>query len=104
MEASSGSIVARFKYSKHGTDATRGAEVGTMEIYGGSRNEELEMVEFVLSTCQVPLVHWRTMGRHYKNDITPRHCSVSGHIVLGSSFFSGMGGVDGSRRVSNLET
>jgi hypothetical protein len=104
MEVSSESIIARFKYSKHGTDAIRGAEVGTMEIYGGSRNEDLETVEFVLSTCQVPLIHWRNMGRHYRNDVTPRNCSASGPIVLGNSFFSGMGGGDGSRRVSNLET
>jgi len=91
VEHSSNTIVARFTYSRDGTDATRGAEVGQLDIYGGSRSEEQEMVELVLSTVQVAIQHWKSMGRHYRNNITPRTCSVT---TMGNSFFAH----DGSQR------
>jgi hypothetical protein len=101
MEHSSSSIIARFTYSMHGTDATRGAEVGVLDIFGGSRSEDREMIELVLSTCQVPINHWKNMGRHYKNDVTPRNCSVVGPLTLGNSFFARDGSGLAARRASN---
>ena len=100
-ELGSESIVARFTYSMHGTDATRGAEVGTLDIFGGARSEDDDMVELVLSTCQVCINHWKAMGRHYKNNITPRNCSVAGGATLGNSFFAQDGSGEASRRASN---
>jgi hypothetical protein len=101
MEHSSSSVFARFTYSIHGTAATRGADVGVLDIFGGSRSRDTEVVEMVLSTCQVPVNHWKNMGRHYRNGITPRNCSVVGPVALGSSFFASDGRVSGIRRASN---
>jgi hypothetical protein len=98
VEQSSESIVARFAYSKVGTDATRGAEVGQLDIFGGSKSEDQAMIELVLATCVVAIQHWKSMGRHYKNDVTPRTCSVIG---LGNSYFANDGSRF-SRRASNL--
>jgi hypothetical protein len=101
MEHSSNSIVARFTYSIYGTNATRGAEVGLLDIFGGYRSGDTEVVELVLSTCQVPIYHWKNMGRHYRNDVTPRHCSIVGPLGLGNSFFAGNASRSGPRRASN---
>jgi len=99
IEHSSNSIVGRFAYSAQGTDATRGEAVGVLDIFGGSRSEDTDIVELVLSTVQVPLIHWKNMGRHYKNDVTPRNCGILGPITLSGSRLSGPG--DGRRRASN---
>jgi hypothetical protein len=96
VEQSSDSIVARFTYSEVGTDATRGAEVGQLDIYGGSRSEEQDTIELVLASCQIAMHHLKSMGRHYKNGVTPRNCSVSVSAV-GNSFFATPG-----RRASSL--
>jgi hypothetical protein len=77
IEHSSDSIVARFAYSQFGMDATRGAEVGQLDVYGGSRSEDQETIEVVISSCQVALQHFKSMGRHYRNDPTSRTCSVA---------------------------
>jgi hypothetical protein len=87
VEHGSDSIVARFSYSSFGTDATRGAEVGQLDIYGGSRSEDDDTIELVLASCQVVIHHLKSMGRHYKNDITPRTRSVS-TAAMGNSFFA----------------
>jgi len=101
FELGSESIVARFTYSVHGTDASRGAEVGTLDIFGGSRSEDEETIELILSTVLVPINHWKNMGRHYKNSVTPRNCSIAGGASLGNSFFARDGSGSASRRASN---
>lgn len=67
IELGSDSVYARFVYSKHGTDAKRGEAVGVLDIFGGSRSENADIVELVLCTVQIPILHFRNMGRHYKN-------------------------------------
>jgi hypothetical protein len=95
VEQSSDSIVARFAYSRDGTDATRGAEVGQMDFFGGNKSEDQNWVELVLATCVVAMQHWKSMGRHYRNDVTPRSCSIIG---LGNA----TGGTAHFRRASNF--
>jgi hypothetical protein len=65
-EASKGSVVARFTYSKNGTLATNGAEVGKLELY---RNEILceGDVTKVMASVMVPITHFKGMGRQYWN-------------------------------------
>jgi hypothetical protein len=82
VEQSSDSIVARFAYSRHGTDAKRGAEVGQMDFFGERRSEDQNWVELVFATSIVAMQHWKSMGRHYRNDVAPRSYSIVG---LGSS-------------------
>lgn len=87
IEISSDSIVSRFSYSKDGTDATRGAEVGQLDIYGGSQSEEQDTIELVIASCLVAINHFKCMGRHYRNNVTPRTCSI-GAAAMGNSFFA----------------
>jgi hypothetical protein len=101
FEFSSDSVIARFTYSELGTDAQNGGLVGRLDIFGGSRSEDIEMIEMVLCTCQVPISHWKNMGRHYRNDVTPRGCSVWGPPVLGNSLWARDGSREDSRRRSN---
>jgi hypothetical protein len=91
VENSSDSIVARFSYSRFGTDATRGGEVGQLDIYGGSRSEDQDTIELVISSCKVAIEHYKSMGRHYRNDVSPRRLSVSTDV--GSSFLPNLSGV-----------
>jgi hypothetical protein len=60
-------VAARFLYSRHGTDATKGAEVGSLDIYSGYDKEEDGAVEWILATLEIAIAHWKNMGRHYKN-------------------------------------
>jgi hypothetical protein len=69
-------IAARFVYSKYGTDASKGAEVGQLDIYSGYRSEEDSTVEWMVATCQIAIQHWKNMGRRYKNSV--RSMSSSG--------------------------
>jgi hypothetical protein len=78
VEQSSDSIVARFAYSKDGTSATRGAEMGQMDFFGGNRNDDQAWIELVFATSVIVMQHWKSMGRHYRNDVTPRSCSIVG--------------------------
>ncbi|KAF2434611.1 hypothetical protein EJ08DRAFT_567920, partial [Tothia fuscella] len=65
VERLSESIVARFSYSTVGTCATRGAEIGRLDIYGGSRSEDQDFIELVLASCQIAIDHYKSTGRHY---------------------------------------
>lgn len=78
VEQSSKDIVARFTYSRLGTTATRGAEVGKMDFYGGDATMPQTWIEFVFATSLVVMQHWKSMGRHYKNDDMPRSASITG--------------------------
>lgn len=78
VEQSSKDVVARFTYSRLGTTATRGAEVGKMDFFGGDGTMAQTWVEFVFATCVVVMQHWKSMGRHYKNDDMPRSASITG--------------------------
>jgi hypothetical protein len=97
VENSSDSIVARFSYSRFGTDATRGGEVGQLDIYGGSQSEDQDRIELVMSSCKVAVEHFKSMGRHYRNNVTSRRSSVN--TELGSSLLSNMSGIP--RRASH---
>ena len=63
-------IAARFVYSRYGTDANKGAEVGQLDIYSGYGSEQDSTVEWMVATCQIAIQHWKNMGRHYKNNVT----------------------------------
>lgn len=78
VEQSSADIVARFTYSKLGTMATRGAEVGKMGFFGGNETTAQAWVEFVFATSVVVMQYLKSMGRHYKNDDIPRSASITG--------------------------
>ncbi|QDS74825.1 hypothetical protein FKW77_002570 [Venturia effusa] len=78
VEQDSMDIIARFTYSKLGTTATRGAEVGKMDFFGETDTIGQAWVEFVLATCVVVMQHWKSMGRNYKNEDLPRAASISG--------------------------
>lgn len=67
LDRTSESVAARFLYSRYGTDASKGAEVGTLDIYSGYGNEEDGGVEWILASVQIAIGHWKSMGRHYRN-------------------------------------
>ena len=69
-------IAARFVYSKYGTDASKGAEVGQLDIYSGYGSEEDSTVEWMIATCQIAIQHWKNMGRRFKNNV--RSMSANG--------------------------
>jgi hypothetical protein len=103
IEDSSDSIIARFTYSVHGTAAQNGAELGTLDIFGGSRSGDVEMIELVLCTCQVAIHHWKNMGKHFRNEAEPRGFSVSGPLVpRNNGLWERSGSRDGPRRTSNV--
>lgn len=80
-------VAARFLYSRYGTDAAKGAEVGTLDIYSGYDKEEDGSVEWILASCEIAIGHWKSMGRHYKNAPVPggRNNSASTMDSLASS-------------------
>lgn len=84
LKQSSVTIVARFTYSMLGTTASRGAEVGKMDFFegfSGSLNDDQIWIELVFATCIIVMQHWKSMGRHYKNDVTPSSASIAGHRI-----------------------
>jgi hypothetical protein len=99
VEHTTDSIVARFSYSELGTDATRGAEVGRLDVYGGSVSEEQDTIELVIASCKVAVEHLKNMGRHYRNGSTPRSHSVTTDATT-SSFVTSMSGMN--RRASHI--
>jgi hypothetical protein len=70
-------VAARFIYSRYGTDATKGAEVGTLEVYSGYGDERDDGeqgqeqgycgAEWILASLCIAIAHWKGMGRHYRN-------------------------------------
>jgi hypothetical protein len=69
-EKSEGRIVARFTYSKSGTMARNGAEVGKLELYRSGILLE-DDVEKILASVMVPITHFKRMGRQYWNAPPP---------------------------------
>lgn len=67
LDRSSEEVAARFLYSAYGTDATKGQDVGTLDIYSGYGHVEDNSVEWILATCQIAIAHWKGMGRHFRN-------------------------------------
>jgi hypothetical protein len=59
-------IIARFTYSKAGTMATNGAEVGKLELFRSGIRWECD-VEKILASVMVPITHFKRMGRQYWN-------------------------------------
>jgi len=99
FDLNSGSIVARFTYSARGTDASRGAEMGMLDIFGSTRSDDVQTIELVLGTLQVPINHWKNLGRHYKNNI---NCNTAGQIASGATTFTTNGNGEAVRRASNI--
>lgn len=65
-EESEHAVIARFTYSKAGTLATNGAEVGKLELYRSGARWEGD-VEKILASVMVPITHFKRMGRQYWN-------------------------------------
>jgi hypothetical protein len=61
-------LLARFSYSKYGTDAVAKQEVGQLDIFGFQSGAKLDehKVEMILSSCQMIVVWFLKMGKHYK--------------------------------------
>jgi len=71
-------VIARFTYSGCGVMAMRGAEVGELTIYRDGLSSDSEGVEKIIGGLMVSIVHFKRMGRNYKNDDAVRVDSVSG--------------------------
>jgi hypothetical protein len=74
-------VIARFTYSGCGVMAMRGAEVGELTIYRDGLSSDSEGVEKIIAGLMVSIVHFKRMGRNYKNDEVVRVDSVSGARV-----------------------
>lgn len=70
LDRTADDIAARFVYSRYGTDANKGAEVGQLDIYSGYGSEQDSTVEWMVATCQIVIQHCKNMGRHYRNNVT----------------------------------
>lgn len=75
LDRTADDIVARFVYSRYGTDANKGAEVGQLDIYSGYESEQDSTVEWMVATCQIAIQHLKNMGRHYKNNVSSMSAS-----------------------------
>lgn len=82
IEGSTGTVFARFTYSVCGTIAANGAEVGELEIYRDGFLPEGDEVEMIASSCTIAIMHFKKMGRHYRND--PKTAEVFGPFLARS--------------------
>jgi hypothetical protein len=71
-------VIARFTYSGRGVLAMKGAEVGELTIYRDGLTSDNEGVEKIIGGLMVSIVHYKSMGRYYKNDEPVRVDSMSG--------------------------
>jgi hypothetical protein len=71
-------VIARFTYSGHGVMATKGAEVGELTIYRDGLSSDNGGVEKIIGGLMVSVMHYKRMGRNYKNEEPVRVDSVSG--------------------------
>lgn len=71
-------VIARFTYSACGVLAMNGAEAGELTIYRDGLSSDNEGVEKIISGLMVSVLHFKKMGRHYKNEGDVRVDSVSG--------------------------
>jgi len=87
LDRTSEDVAARFLYSRYGTDAIKGAEVGTLDVYSGYGEAADGSIEWILASCQIAIMHWKGMGRHYKNipDTSGRSTSISTMSSLSQS-------------------
>jgi hypothetical protein len=94
-EQTSDLIIARFTYSSCGTMATKGAEVGELTVYPDRITADRDGIEKIMASLAVPMIHFKKMGRHYRNDRTERSTSLAGHPlhVQMASFASQSNGV-----------
>jgi hypothetical protein len=97
-------VVARFSYSRYGTDASKGQAVGTLDVFDlqtredealgqgpdGVRETELRMLEVIIGGCEIVLQYWKRMGRHFRNDERPDRCSIFS-LGIGSLGEGGLG-------------
>lgn len=91
-------VAARFLYSRHGTDATKGAEVGSLDIYSGYDKEEDGAVEWILATLEIAIAHWKNMGRHYRNADAPQECGRNSSTSTMDSLASSLSAASMFRR------
>jgi hypothetical protein len=61
-------LLARFSYSKYGTDAVAKQEVGQLDIFAAQGGLKLDdsTLELILSSCPMIVVWFLKMGKHYK--------------------------------------
>ncbi|KAF2868634.1 hypothetical protein BDV95DRAFT_500140 [Massariosphaeria phaeospora] len=77
-EMTSHAVAARFTYSRCGTRAARGMDVGELVVYRDDLSLSEEGVEKILCGLMVAIVNLKKMGRHYWND-----APVGGRAVAG---------------------
>ncbi|KAF2661970.1 hypothetical protein K491DRAFT_710392 [Lophiostoma macrostomum CBS 122681] len=97
-EKTSNLIIARFTYSSRGTMAAKGAEAGALTIYRDSISTDSDGIEKIMASLAVPMIHFKKMGRHYRNDATERSASLASEPLQMQrmSFASQRNGVIGS--------
>ncbi|KAF2268225.1 hypothetical protein CC78DRAFT_530149 [Lojkania enalia] len=70
-------VIAHFTYSRWGTMATNGAEIGELTIYRDGLSVDSDGVEKIICGLLVAIAHLRKMGRHYWNDAPVRATSLT---------------------------
>jgi hypothetical protein len=87
VERSEGRVVARFEYSCVGTDASKGEQVGRLDIFemiddedgdgamGQGGLDELDWIEVVLGGMELVKTHWQNMGKHFKKNVRLARCA-----------------------------
>lgn len=76
-EKTSHLVIARFTYSRHGSGATNGAEVGELSIYRDGLSVDRDGIEKILASLVVAIEHFKKMGRQYWNDVPVRATSLT---------------------------
>jgi hypothetical protein len=74
-------VIARFTFSRAGLDAQKGVECGKFEVYSGYDTDDDSVIELILASCQIALQHFKSMGRHYRND-GPLTATRGGSVIV----------------------
>jgi len=71
-----GRIWARFAYSQWGTDASKGQEVGRLDIFDADEGDMPDgFAELAIGSCDLVVQYWKNMGKHFRNNVLPSRCS-----------------------------
>ncbi|KAF2182589.1 hypothetical protein K469DRAFT_728529 [Zopfia rhizophila CBS 207.26] len=76
-EKNSSIAIAKFLYSRCGTLAANGAEVGELTIYRDGLSVERDGIEKIICGLLIAMVHFKRMGRHYWNHADIRANSLT---------------------------
>ncbi|KAF2006553.1 hypothetical protein P154DRAFT_517613 [Amniculicola lignicola CBS 123094] len=72
------SVIARFIYSQYGTWAANGAAVGELTVYRDGLSVGRAGLETIICGLMVAIIHFKKMGRNYRNDGPVRATSLPG--------------------------